>query len=324
MARMAKSPRILITVPNLKRPGGVSALYNIVRLDNEPNIDYFEVHGDTKNGKISRVLELVNLYLRFCRKITAYNIVHVNPSLSSKSFIRDAIFALLASAFGKKVVVYWHGWDDRFEDKIKATSWLRILHKMSYRKANLSLVLGSVFKSKLASLGVSNQIFVESNAASDEFIAADPVTPRHIEDEGLVNCLFLARVETEKGIYIAIDAVSKLSATNNIKLTIGGDGSALEAVKAYVREKNIGNVVFTGYIDGLQKHQALKEATLFLFPTYHKEGMPISVIEAMLYGLPVLTTKVGGIPDWVENRQNGFLLDSWSADDFANAIKELL
>jgi len=316
--------KVIITVPQLSRPGGVSALYNIARLDNIDGIDYFQIHGFGGKNPLTRIFDLIYIYLKFAFQVVKYDVVESNPSLASKSFFRDAIFIYISLLFNKKVIVYWHGWNDDYEEKINKTGSLKKIFLASYGQAHLNIVLGSVFKSKLIAMGVTSKIIVESNTATDEFIATEHVLPKKIEDGKLISCLFLARIEVEKGIYIAIDAIRLLSKDLKIKLVVGGDGSALSDVKKYVAEHKIENIEFAGYVNGKAKHALLASADLFIFPTYHKEGMPINLIEAMLYGLPLISTSVGGIPDWVEDGKNGFLLNSLEPKDYAETIKKLL
>ena len=314
--------KILITVPELKRPGGVAALYNILQLDTQPDIDYFEIHGSIP-GKLLRPLDMLITYMKFCWKLRKYGVMHSNPSLTTKSFYRDAMFVRLARLLGKKVVVYWHGWDDNFEQKIKTGSLAGRVFRMSYAKADLSVVLGSVFSKKLQELGQQNKVVVESNAASDAFIK-DALPVRSIAPGKTLNLLFLARVEKEKGIYVAIETVQHLSKLFPVKLVVAGDGGELGQVKQYIAEKQITNVELLGRVGGEQKHKVLREADMLIFPTWHKEGMPIVVIEGMLYGLPVITRPVGGVPDWLADGQNGLLIQGVDHYEFVGAVASMV
>jgi glycosyltransferase involved in cell wall biosynthesis len=65
------------------------------------------------------------------------------------------------------------------------------------------------------------------------------------------------------------------------------------------------------------------QADLFFFPSYG-EGMPIVVLEAMLYGLPVVSRPVGGLPDLIENDRTGYLVDSLDAEAFVEPILTLI
>lgn len=321
-----KSERpVLVTVPKLSRPGGVSSLFNILKLDSLDRVSYFEIHGSSGRGKVVRIFDLIFVYIRFCLKLPKFKIVHVNPSLDLKSFYRDAIFIFLAKLFSRGVLVYWHGWDDRLAREVSLDKRKYKLFSKTYRRADKHVVLGSCFANQLKQLGVTSDIIVESNAASDEYLKEMILSPKEVPSPNEpVTVLFIARIEKAKGIFIAIDAVSQLSSKYNIKLMIAGGGSALSEVKAYLEEKKLNNIELVGYLNGFAKHSAFLKADLLLFPTFHNEGMPISIIEAMLYGIPIVTRPVGGIPDWVENEKNGLLTNSLDPAQFSYLVQTLV
>lgn len=314
--------KVLITVPDLSRPGGVSSLYNILKLDALENISYFQIHGIKLKQSWARAIDLVVVFIKFLFALPGYKIVHVNPSFTSKSFLRDALFVFLARLFRRKVLVYWHGWDSDYAAKVKKSSLLKLFNA-TYAKAEISIVLGSVFAAELKDLGCQGEIFIESNAASDSFLSA-PVSPKTIDHAKSVCFLFIARLEYTKGVYIAIDVISKLAEKFNVKLLIAGSGPELEKVQALIAGRGITNIDAVGYVGGAKKHDAFVTADALLLPTFHNEGMPISIIEAMLYGLPVISRSVGGIPDWVTEGENGYLIESKQPDDFVQVINLLL
>ncbi len=316
--------KVLITVPDLTRPGGVSALYNILHLNDVDNIAYFEIHGYSGNNKVLRLLDLFLIYIGFFFKTFTYKTIHVNPSMDRKSFIRDGMFVYIAKILNRKVLVYWHGWDDSFEAAIKNSPKLQKFLAQSFSKAELHITLGTVFTNKLKSLGIKGEIKVESNAASDAYMSGLPV--KGIDASKTVNLLFIARLEREKGIYIALDAVHQLAANTRFKieLTIAGDGSEMQNAVKYVSDNNIKNIKFEGFVGGEKKHQLLEQADVLFFPTYYNEGMPITLIEGMLYGLPIITRPVGGVTDWVTDKENGLILTSMDGGDYAKAILDIL
>jgi len=126
-----------------------------------------------------------------------------------------------------------------------------------------------------------------------------------------------------KGFYEAIDAFAMLRSTHDYaKLTVAGNGGELSNARAYVISRGIDGVEFTGYLRGEAKNKVFSRADVYLFPTYG-EGMPISVLEAMAYGLPVITRPVGGIKDFFENGKMGFIPESKSPKDFARIMENL-
>src|SRR5690606_6702676 len=103
-----------------------------------------------------------------------------------------------------------------------------------------------------------------------------------------------------------------------LKFIVAGDGEDLPKVKQYVIEKNIPSVIFTGYVLNDKKKEVLLKSHLLLFPTFYKEGLPNTVLEGLMYGMPVISRYNAGIPDVVQHEVNGFLTDSKEASVFAN------
>ena len=110
---------------------------------------------------------------------------------------------------------------------------------------------------------------------------------------------------------------------SNIQLIIAGDGLELQNAKNYVKKNNVSNVVFTGYVRGGGKRKLFEDSYLYFLPTY-EEGMPCSVLEAMAFGLPIVTRPAGGIVDFFENGKHGFIDESKDFSVFANYIEKLL
>jgi glycosyltransferase involved in cell wall biosynthesis len=148
-----------------------------------------------------------------------------------------------------------------------------------------------------------------------------------IGDSGTIRLLYLARLEREKGILELVDAVVLLLERGlDISLTIAGTGSVAdelsEKVAALGERQNA--ICLAGYVRGNDKIDAFKSHHLFCFPTQYGEGMPNAVLEAMAFGLPVVTCPVGGIADFFENGKMGALLKDTAPETIANSIASLL
>ncbi|MEA3500608.1 MAG: glycosyltransferase family 4 protein, partial [Candidatus Marinimicrobia bacterium] len=132
--------------------------------------------------------------------------------------------------------------------------------------------------------------------------------------------LFLARVEKYKGIYICLEAVKNIS---DVKLTIAGSGNELNSVKKYVSDKNIENVEFIGYVSGKKLIETYMNSSIYLLPS-DAEGMPTSILEAMAFGLPVITRPVGGLKDFFEDGKMGYITESKDPKVFTRLIEKLI
>jgi glycosyltransferase involved in cell wall biosynthesis len=143
------------------------------------------------------------------------------------------------------------------------------------------------------------------------------------EDAGF-EILFLSRVERYKGIRETVDAYRLLrSRSDRVRLTIAGVGQDLEGIKRYVREQEIEGVTFTGHLVGESKARAFLRSSVYVLPS-HSEGMPISVLEAMAYGVPVVANRTGGLRDFFEHGKMGFLADRPGPELLSDMIGNLL
>ena len=319
--------KVLITHPDFEDPGGVSNLYK--RLHNKFKIPtlHFMVGKRTKEkGLLSRIFRMFHDYYKFakCLKTNNIDLVHINPSLDLKSFIRDGIFALLAKVNKKKIVAFFHGWKKSFEAHIDRNFvWT---FKFFFGKCNAFIVLSEQFKKTLERWGIVQPIYQGVTVIDEDDLAGfdiqNALKKRQSSEKWHV--LFLSRIVRDKGIYETIEAVSLLkSKYPMIELIVAGEGEELENVKSLVHNRKMSNVTFVGYIRDEEKRHIFEKSHVFCFPTYYGEGLPVSVIEAIAYGLPVVTRPDGGLADFFKNEAHGFITESKEPAVFANYIEKL-
>lgn len=320
--------KVLILHPDYKDPGGVAKYY--LKLKDKftlPVEHYITGIRPGEKGILSRIYRMMDDYCRFVVRLKRhqYEIIHINPSLSPKAFLRDGVFLLLARMYKKKTVVFFRGWQESFAIKIQR--YLLWLFKFFYGKANVFIVLSEKIGKNLETWGCSQPIYREVTIADDatlkEFDFYKALNDRQRSEKWYV--LFLARIVKEKGIYETIEAVSILQTKYpNIELVIAGEGSELENVKAFVAKQGISNIIFTGYVSGEDKKRIYESSHIFCYPTYHGEGLPNAIIESMAFGIPIITRPVGGIVDFFEDKKHGFLSNSQDPDIIANLVERLL
>ena len=176
-------------------------------------------------------------------------------------------------------------------------------------------------KKQLEDWGVRQPIYLSTTKVDERMLDGFDMSCRNVN---VNNILYLGRVEREKGIYISLDVYKLLQQRHpNLQFTVVGNGSELEAAKCYAREKGINNITFTGALTGKALSEQYQKADLYLFTSFH-EGMPTSVLEAMCFGLPVVTRPVGGLVDFFENGKMGQMVDSFEAVDFVAPIENLI
>lgn len=319
--------KALITHPDLNDPGGVAAY--VAKLQDKFAIPMAHCIIGTRPGRAESRLGLpfrmAADYYRFVKLLGSreYEIVHVNPSLRPKSILRDGILVLLGKLHHKKIVVFFHGWDKSLEASIQRHGqWL---FKLLYGRADSFIVLANDFKAALERWGIDRQIHCEVMTIGDELLEGfdihGAITHRSAAEKWRI--LFLSRILREKGIYETVDAFEMLCKKYPmLELVVAGDGPELPRVRAYVEQRAIANVNFTGYVTGDHKLDLLKTCHALCFPSY-SEGFPNTLVEAMAFGLPVVTRRVGGIGDFFINGEHGFATDSKSPEIIAGYLEQL-
>ncbi len=318
--------KVLIHAPKLSTPGGKQTYYAAVKDHFEDEVSFFFYGGQgKKESKLSKVSRLIHDYRLFYSRLRKerYDLVLLNPSFNLKSFFRDSIFALICYLLGIKFVAFWHGWQWEFEKKIvrRITPFFR----HTFGRASAMIVLAREFEDKIREYGYRRPVHLETTVVDDFiFDYGNMAGPREKQEDAQV-LLFLSRIEKVKGIYESIDSFQRIQARYpNTSLNIAGVGDELKAAKQYVIENGIRNVNFLGWITGEQKSQALYHADIYLLPSYHGEGMPCSLLEAMACGLSVVTTNAGGIKDFFLPGKMGLFVRPADTDDLERQLDTLL
>jgi len=135
--------------------------------------------------------------------------------------------------------------------------------------------------------------------------------------------LFLGRLSEEKGADILLDAFDTVSQTNlAIELWLAGDGPQRQALESKAAGLECaGRIRFLGYREDAR--QLLVDARLLVIPSL-KEGLPVTLLEAMALGVDVVSTRVGQIPTVMAHEETGYLLDSGSEEALVKALKHAL
>jgi glycosyltransferase involved in cell wall biosynthesis len=129
--------------------------------------------------------------------------------------------------------------------------------------------------------------------------------------------LFLGRLSEEKGIDTLIEAY-KQSHQNGLGLIIAGDGPMRDDLEK--RAQDYPSIRFTGYLSGQKLLDITRKSLAVILPSICYENAPLSILEAMAYGKPVVGARIGGIPEMVQEGKTGFLFDPGDANDLSDVL----
>lgn len=310
--------KIIVTVPKLSAPGGVSAFWNALLPSfsqfGDMDLHTFEIGGHGKN-----IFGPVVDQWRFNKLVAnAPDLVFLNPSLGLKSFFRDGLFARRLSKRGIAFVAFFHGWDLHFEKKVSEK--YRSFFNSSFANATILFVLSAKFSDTLRAWGYQGTIVVETtvvtSSLTDGFKIAEKYTPVSLPEP--VRILFLSRLVKEKGIYEMLDAFQNLRLSfPDLELMVAGKGMEYRNVLSLSKDRE--GVTMVGHVSGQEKIDLFTSCHIYCLPSY-TEGLPTTVIEAMAFGLPIITTPVGGLIDFFETEQMGYFVQVGNAKNLENKL----
>lgn len=152
----------------------------------------------------------------------------------------------------------------------------------------------------------------------------DPTPVRDLK-KSPAQLLYVGRLSSEKGVQILLQSLSVLLAKGfDFRMTLLGDGAERKALENFVDEVGLSEkVVFAGFANQDEVRDALKESDIFILPSF-AEGVPVSLMEAMATGVPVIGTNVGGVTELIEHDVSGIVVSPADANALGAAILKYL
>ena len=138
-----------------------------------------------------------------------------------------------------------------------------------------------------------------------------------------INLISVGSVYSVKNFSFLVDCFSEIcKERNDVRLTIVGDGVLRTDLETQISELNLADKVrITGVVSDVENY--LADADIYVASSKF-EGLPISMLEAMSAGLPVISTNVGGVHEIIEDGENGILVASGDKEQYIKALKQLI
>lgn len=313
--------------------------------------------GDLRIGKFILLMGycLQAVWCRFRYGVT--NLYYIPAPGKPSALYRDWLVMLICRPFFKRLILHWHaaGLAKWLEMVVQMRS--RSLTYRLMKQVDLSIVL-SKYNQADAEKIFSQRIQVVSNGIPDPCPGFDrEVLPGRKarfaarlkllqagaqassnafegDGPGLVRVLYLAHCTHEKGLFDTIAAtrisnarLARAKSSFRVRLMVAGtfvNDHEKERFEQLASEPGTReHVEYFGFVSGDQKHQLLRQADIFCFPTYYQnENQPVNLIEAMAFGLPILTTRWRSIPELFPADYPG-LVDVHSPEQIADKLIEL-
>lgn len=315
-AEGARAPRVLMLGTDPEGHGGVATVVSLLRqggLFEREGVRYVQTHADGSRVRKAAVF-CMGLWRTLAVLARDPSLVHAHAA-SRGSFVRKSLLLALARKRGCKTVFHLHG--ACFDAFVAASSgpmrrWIR--HTLERSSAVIALSLR--WADFLRTVAPEARVLVIPNAVPLPALDSQQPQPGRI--------LFLGQVEPRKGVFELLGALALLRERfPQAELVVGGKGQ-LDELKRRAEELGVAqHVILLGWISGARKQEELARAAVFCLPS-HAEGLPMALLEAMAAGKAVVVTGVGGMPDAVQDGDNGLIVPAGDASALARALGRIL
>ncbi|WP_288390601.1 glycosyltransferase family 4 protein [uncultured Acinetobacter sp.] len=285
----------------------------------EINTSVEHIHGNQGEFSWKKVLHFISVYFQLL-KILDMDVVYITPGQTFFGVFKYSPFILLSIFLKKPYVIHVHG-NYLGTQYSLLKGYKKKIFKFLLSKATFGIVLSKSLIDNFKGILPIENVYIVENFAEDFLIENNPPS----KEIKKLKILWLSNLMKEKGIFDFLDALEQLKEKNiDFEAKIAGKIEVgLEDTLAIRFEQLNRFVDYVGTVHGESKKNLLKDANVFVFPTYYSmEGQPISIIEAMATGNIVVSTNHAGIPDIVSN-SNGYLIPTKNVEMMVETLEKI-
>jgi glycosyltransferase involved in cell wall biosynthesis len=280
-----------------------------------------------------RTVLLVWLYMPW------WQVIYMTIASSRLGFLRDALIIWPASLFRKRIVLHLKG--GGYKDfYLQQPSWLRRVISLTLARSTHIVVLGELLRDQFDFVPRADEKTLVVPNGLTVGLAAAGTTKTIDPGNAPFSILYLSNLIPSKGYLILLEACAIIKDRGQIDFNcnycgaftqtildahpVGAEQQKIEFLELIDKKGLSDNVFYHGTVGGSQKQEMLDRASVFVLPTkYPWEGQPISIIEALAFATPVVSSPHKGIPEEVLDGVNGYLVDADDANKLADAITSL-
>lgn len=329
-------PRILISGHLPPPMSGIGTYYQTLlgsSLPNHISLQFIDTSSRRRPGaktgswSFSNLVSAIGDCFRFTKAVVVHRpeICHIATAFGL-SFVKHSVCVAISRLLGSKILLHPHcSFYFLYERQGKGWQWF-------VRKV-VGLCHGVVILSsewnKLKEVVPDCQLYFLPNAINiADYVDAGREKAESKSDKHCLHVLYLGHIGKEKGSFDLLSAAKTvLKLKYDVVFEFVGQEQAVGEINqltAQIVDAGLEqNIRIKPAVAGAEKIKLFRSADIFVYPSYH-EGMPMAVIEALACGLPIIATRVGGIPDLVFPGVNGLLVSAGQPDHLANAIQQLV
>lgn len=273
-----------------------------------------------RNGPM-KWFRFANTWLKVFYKLISnrYDLCYLAITCHGIGFLKDAPFVLLCKWLGRKVVVHQHNKGmERYVDR----KFYRWLLERVYDGTNVILLSWKLYPD------VERVVSKERVWICPNGIPETASVNRNEKAPSVPRLLFLSNLVESKGVYVLLDACRMLREKGYAFSCHFVGGESKEISRAVFEEEITrrgleGTVMYHGPQYGPDKERFFLEADIFVQPTF-EDCFPLTIIEAMQHGLPVVATSEGAIPDMVVHGETGYVCEPKNVFRLTECLEKLL
>jgi glycosyltransferase involved in cell wall biosynthesis len=272
--------------------------------------------------KISRYIQIIS---KVIIKLIRYNPETVYLAITAKGlgFYKDFPITLLSKLFGKKLVLHYHNKGVNLKQDL---FFYNFMYRILFKNTKVILLSKRLYGDVKKYVKIENVFFCANGIPHPNF---EVKISNNINKDKVPKLLFLSNLIESKGVYVLLKALKILNA-EGVKFQcnfVGGEGD-ISSVKlnSKITDFNLEHCVrYLGEKHHHEKYEISQKSNIFILPTYyHNECFPLVLLEAMQFGLPIISSNEGGIPDIVKDGETGFIVEKQKPKQLAEKIKWLI
>lgn len=271
---------------------------------------------------IHKIIYFVKAYLSLYKmcKNREIDVMHVHMSHAG-SFTRKYYIYRLCKKYGVPIILHLHSSSFvDFYNESPASKKGKIKRLLS--ECDCVVALGEEWEQRIKSISPDANVCILNNTIAIPHKCVSEV-------EHPVKILYLGVLVKRKGVIDLLKAIKSIKEdgffdTHNAIFNIGGTGECEKELKRYSKDNGLDKYInFLGWVSGVDKREQLESNHVLVLPSYG-EGLPIAILEAISYGMPVVATDVGSVAEAVHNNENGFLYEAGDVDSLSKSLKILI
>ena len=280
--------------------------------------------SDIGSFRLSKFLAMAGVALRLVHRfiLCRPDAVYMTPTPTGVSFIRDAMFVSIMNVFLVRKIFHLHG--QGVQAFYRGSLFYRMLYRWVFLRAqviHLSARLARELDGILPAArvhAVPNGIALPVSGPADD--ADTPTGPPVL--------LYLSNITRLKGTFVLIEALKILSAEGlDFAVRFAGapsDAETMQRFEAAIADPALGDRArYRGIVTGDAKDRLFRDADIFVMPTLF-DAFPLVALEAMAYGLPVIASEEGSLPDIIRDGETGILVEKGNVRALTAALRSLL